>query len=153
MAFIIVALSIPVLALVPLGLFGLVGGLREREPKVAIGGLIFLLAAAGCGWGISLVVSVNHEITGSQVARAHAVDCTAEILGVRGERAQINDTHFYRVRVRVQVPGKAPFETDSIAAVSPLLAGDIGANRSGYACLADRDHLKKVEILWDQPIR
>ncbi|MEV3923106.1 hypothetical protein [Actinomadura coerulea] len=55
--------------------------------------------------------------------------------------------------MRVQVPGKAPFETDSIAAVSPLLVGDIGANRSGYACLADRDHLKKVEILWDQPIR
>lgn len=63
-----------------------------------------------------MVVSVNHEMTGSQVARAHAVKCTGEILGVRGERAQINDTRFYRVRVRVQVPGEASFETDSIAA-------------------------------------
>jgi hypothetical protein len=49
----------------------------------------------------------------------------------------------------VQVPEKPR----SRPTVSPLLAGDFGANRSGYACLADRDHLKKVEILWDQPIR
>lgn len=95
---------------------------------------------------------MDHEITGSQVARARAVDCTAEILGVRDERSRINGDEVYRFRLRVQIRGKAPYETDSTAAVSPLLAGGIGAGSTGYACLADRDHLKKVEILWDQPI-
>ncbi len=77
---------------------------------------------------------------------------TAEVLDVQGEVAQINDTHIYRYRVWVQIPGKAPYETDSTGA-SPLHGGGIGAGPTGYACLADRDDLKKVEILWDQPIR
>ncbi|MGW3767036.1 hypothetical protein [Actinomadura verrucosospora] len=64
--------------------------------------------------------------------------------------------HSERLRTDEEMTGLwrfASFETDSIAAVSALPAGDIGANRSGYACPADRDHLKKVEILWDQPSR
>ena len=131
MVVIIVAFGVAVLALVPLGLFGLVGGVRDREPKLAIGGLVFLLAAAGAGWGISVVVSVNHEITGSHVARARAVNCTAEILGVRGERARINDTHVYRFRVRVQIPVKpltrptAPARCRRYSPVASVRAGPV----------------------------
>ncbi|SCF18818.1 hypothetical protein GA0074695_4155 [Micromonospora viridifaciens] len=97
-----------------------------------------------------MLVSVNDEIAGVDPVRA--VNCTAEILDVQGEVAQINDTHIYRYRVRVQISGKAPYETDSTGA-SPLLGGGIGADPTGYACQADRDDLKMVEILWDQPIR
>lgn len=135
-----------------LGLIGLVAGVRARDPRLAFSCVPFLVAAAGFGWGISVVASVSDEITTSRVDRARAVNCAAEILSAGDERARINDAHVYRFRVRVRIPGKVPYETDSTAAVSPLLAGRIGVDRTGYACLADRTHFDQVEILWDQPI-
>ncbi len=148
--FLILLLGFFSLTLGALGLSFLVPAVRHRDRDLAFGSLIFLLPAAGFGWGVSVVVSLNDEIAGVDPARA--VNCTAEILDVQGEVAQINDTHIYRYRVRVQIPGKTPYETDSTGA-SPLHGGVIGAGPTSYPCLADRDNLKNVEILWDQPIR
>ncbi|MCO6004176.1 hypothetical protein NE236_04220 [Actinoallomurus purpureus] len=150
MIVIIVVIGLVVLVLGAFGLFGLVGGVRDRKPGVVVGGVIFLLAALGCGWIISLLVSVDHDLT-SHVDRARAVNCVVEIIGGGREIARINDTHVYRFRVRVRIPGEAPYVSDSTGAVSSL-SGGIGVGRTGYACLADRDHPKKVEILWDQPM-
>ncbi|MFV2179823.1 hypothetical protein ACFHW2_27650 [Actinomadura sp. LOL_016] len=148
----IAVLGVAALACAAPGLFAVVAGIRGRDPKSAFGGLPFLLAAAGFGWAMSLVVSVNHEITGSRVDPARAVGCTAEILGAGDESARVNGAHLYRFRVRVQIPGETPYETDSSGAVSPLLAGRIGAGGAGYACLADRGDRRQVEILWDRPL-
>ncbi|MFC9976722.1 hypothetical protein ACFVH6_38070 [Spirillospora sp. NPDC127200] len=136
-----------------LGLYGFVTGARERDYMVVPGSLLALAAGAGFGWMAFQVASVDDAITTSRVDRARAVNCTAEILNAKDERVRINETDVYRFRVRVQIPGKAPYETDSIGAVPPLLAGRIGTDRAGYACLADRLHLDQVEILWDHPIR
>lgn len=148
--FLIVVVGFALLICVAFGLVAIVLGVRSREPKVAWSSLVMLLPAAVCGWVIFRLVSLNDEIAGVNPARA--LSCTAEVLDVQGEVAQINDTHIYRYRVWVQIPGKAPYETDSTGA-SPLHGGGIGAGPTSYACLADRDDLKKVEILWDQPIR
>ncbi len=149
--FLIIVVGFALLIFGACGLGVLVRGVRGHDRALAFLGLPFLLGAVPvCGWVIFKLVSLNDEIAGVDPARA--VNCTAEILDVQGEAAQINDTHIYRYRVRVQIPGKAPYETDSTGA-SPLLGGGIGAGPTSYPCLADRDDLKKVEILWDQPIR
>ncbi|WP_329243719.1 hypothetical protein OG417_46465 [Actinoallomurus sp. NBC_01490] len=146
-----ILLGIVVLGVFAMGLSGLVDAIRERKPGDAFGGVFIMLVAVGLGWAISFVVLSHHKIVPTRVGSAHAVNCTAKILRERDARSRINGDEVYRLRVRVQIPGRASYEADSSAAVSPLVAGGIGADRTVYACRADRDHLKKVEILWDHP--
>ncbi|GLY76533.1 hypothetical protein [Actinoallomurus iriomotensis] len=145
-------LGIVVLGVFALILPGFVEAIRDRKPGTAFGSLVIMLAIAGIGWGIFTVASRYKEIVPTRVDRARAVNCTADILRARDSRSRLNGDSVYRFHVRVSTPGKAPYETDSTAAVSPLVAGGIGAGRTGYACRADRDHPKKVEILWDHPM-
>ncbi|MGI5325299.1 hypothetical protein [Actinomadura nitritigenes] len=141
---------IVLLGVFAMGLFGLVTGIRDRD-GAAVGGVIMMLAAVGIGWAMTFVVKQQHQLMTSQVSASHAVRCTATVLKVKDERSTINDDRVYRFHVRVQTPGQAPYETDSTAAVSPMLAGAIGAGETGYACRADRHHPKKVQILWNHP--
>lgn len=147
-----VFLGIVVLGVFALGLFGLVAAIRDREPGTAFGGVFIMLVAVGLGWGILVVAAGYREIVPTRVAHAHAVNCTADILKARDAHSRLNGDSVYRFHVRVNIPGRAPYETDSTAAVSPLIAGGIGAGRTAYACRADRDHPKKVEVLWDHPM-
>jgi hypothetical protein len=66
--------------------------------------------------------------------------------------ALVNDKRVYRLRLRVQVPGKAAYEAGSTAAIGPLDLGRIGAGRMKYNCLADRRDPAQVEVLWDRPV-
>lgn len=52
----------------------------------------------------------------------------------------------------MSIAGHSSYEIDTTGATSLLSAGRVGAGPVRYACLADRDDLKKVEVLWDQPI-
>ncbi|QKG23075.1 hypothetical protein [Actinomadura verrucosospora] len=133
-----------------MGLFGFVSGVRGHEGTVA-GGVIMMLAAVGIGWAMTFVVKQHHELMTSEVGASRAVRCTATILKARDARSTINGDHVYRFHVRVQTPGKAPYETDSTSAVSSMVAGAIGAGRTGYACRADRHHPKNVQLLWNHP--
>lgn len=145
-----VFLYVVLLGVFAMGLFGLVTGIRDRDGTVA-GGVLMMLAAVGIGWAMTFVVKQEHQLMTSQVSASDAVRCTATVLKVSDERSTINDDRVYRFHVRVQAPGEAPYETDSTAAVSPMIAGAIGAGKTGYACRADRHHPKKVQILWGHP--
>lgn len=144
--------GIILLFLLAVGLVNLVTGIRDRKPGDAFRGVFVMLVTVGLGWAISFVILGSPERDTTEVDRAHAIKCTAKILGERDARSRVNGDEIYRFHVRVQIPGRAPYETDSTATVSALVAGGIGAGRTGYACRADRDHPKKVQILWGHPM-
>ncbi|WP_141721714.1 hypothetical protein [Micromonospora citrea] len=122
---------------------------RQDAPGV---GAVLLFVAMICFGGAYAFYRADAQMAESEVDRGQAVACVAEIVDMHDKRSMTNDYRHYQFRLRVQVPGRDTYETDSHAAVSPLTLGMIGADKITYHCLADRSDLKTVEVLWDRPV-
>ncbi|MFI6515628.1 hypothetical protein ACIBF1_08735 [Spirillospora sp. NPDC050679] len=118
---------------------------------VSFGVLLTLLFGAGMVVGLT----DEDEVAGSEVDPAVGDDCTLEVLGLedtgdtRGPSSSRKTV--YRFRVRVHVPGKNPYQAESVAPASGYDVARIAAGRNGYRCRVHPDDPRRVEILWQQP--
>ncbi|MEU6034253.1 hypothetical protein ABZ801_02470 [Actinomadura sp. NPDC047616] len=144
------------------GLFALVGaGLlvwalrtarRERERILLVPAAVGLVMALGMSGAAYAMARLGQEIARTSVDRDRAVACVARIVGQEDLSALVNDDRVYRLDLQVSGPGGAEYRAVSTAAVGALDLGRMGAGRTRYHCLADRDDPKQVEILWERTI-
>jgi hypothetical protein len=138
-------------------LFGFAGfflkeGVSDRDGLMY--GISALMAFIGviCAGAAYSFYWVDGRTAQSEVDRAHAQPCAAEIINMEDLHGLVNDNRLYRFRLRVQVTGKNAYEADSTDAVSPLTLGRIGAGRMKFDCVTDRRDPTQVEVLWERPI-
>lgn len=119
-------------AFLPLG-FGIFAGLHALPMTVRV--VLAILVAGGLWWGpfgYGMYLSMAVMRNGDRRLLRRGVHGTAEVLSAKRTRTVIQEGEFaweaprvYKYRLRVTIPGRAPYETDCSICASGISAGSV----------------------------